>query len=64
MTIHYKASGRKEFPPCLTSLYEGALTKEQWLKYPGPPTITDIMRVTCPACLKQIAYDINRRLGN
>lgn len=62
MTIHYKASGRKAFPPCMTSRYEGGMTREQWLRYPEP-TLTDISRVTCSVCLYQIAYDINRKLG-
>ena len=62
--VHYKASGRRrKWPACLETKREGALTNDQWVKYPGPATITDISRVTCVACLKQIVFDINNRLG-
>jgi ketopantoate reductase len=62
--VHYRPNGKR--PVCIDARWDGSLTKEQWreLWHNTAAASTNIYKVTCPACLKQIAYDINRRLGN
>jgi len=62
--VHYKAHGVKR-PTCLETRWPGALTIAQWatMYLTSDATNTNVYRVTCPACLKQLKFDIEKRLG-
>jgi hypothetical protein len=62
--VHYKPHGVKR-PTCLDTNQPGALTREQWstMYLTTDQTNTNLYRVTCPACLRQVMFDIKQRLG-
>jgi hypothetical protein len=65
MTIHYKPAGSRTWPTCLNTKRKGALTLAEWHKLPlTGVTSTNVYKVTCNACLKQIALEIYQRIGD
>ena len=62
-SVHYRPSGKR--PVCIDTRWNEALTVDKWkqLWMRTDMSSTNIYRVTCPACLKQIVFDINNRLG-
>ena len=65
--VHYKATGSKHKHICMGARWPGSLTREMyielWKQSQVPPTTTNILKVTCPACLREIRSIINLKLG-
>lgn len=60
--VHYKPSRCK--PVCMGTHWPGALNYEEWQKilFNTGLCTTNVFKVTCSACLNDIALDINQRL--
>lgn len=60
---HYRPHRCK--PVCVGTHWPDALTEQAWrtLWHRTNATTTNVYKVTCTACIKQVSLDLSRRLG-
>jgi hypothetical protein len=63
--VHYRPATHTYF--CLDAKWSGSLTRVDyvalWKEGKLPPKTTNIVKVTCPACLREIEAVIGRKLA-